>query len=217
MCEIYTQIDNTTMVIDYISSGSSIHAEMVLFGTPINVNVVCNNKISVYELHQKQFFSTIQEYFEFNDFLLGKLSKRQEGADNLLALDYCKNKPEITIGKRVETGEKAVRLQRSVIKLKNVIMYYVLRNREERKVPKLKDIIEQAKTLAAAQNEAMRRRRENMNLDNLKSDSQYMDENQAQQIMQTSEKIKSMLMENDTQLRVLRQKILDNLIRRKDI
>ena len=47
------------MVIDYISSGSSIHAEMVLFGTPINVNVVCHNKIYVYELHQKQFFSTI--------------------------------------------------------------------------------------------------------------------------------------------------------------
>ena len=131
----------------------------------------------------------------------------------MLALDYCKCKKA---NEKVIKDEKSVRLQRSVIKLKNVIMYYVLRNREERKVPKLKDIIEQVKVQNRTQEEAKRRRRENLNLDNLKSDSQYMDENQAQQIMQTSEKIKSMLYENDTQLRVLRQKILDNLIRPKN-
>ena len=37
-----------------------------------------------------------------------------------------------------------MRVQRAVTKLKNAVMYYLIKNREQRKVPKLKDIIEQA-------------------------------------------------------------------------
>lgn len=53
-----------------------------------------------------------------------------------------------------------------------------------------------------------------MSLD-IKSQSQFMDDAQTEQIRESGDKIKQMLLENDGQLRVLRQKIVDNLLRRQ--
>jgi hypothetical protein len=93
------------------------------------------------------------------------------------------------------------------------VLYNVLKNRESRKVPKLKDIIQDAREKQAKANEARRKRKENLSLE-IKSNSQFMDDAQSQQIKEASEKIRNMLVENDGQLRVLRQKIIDNLLRK---
>ena len=62
-------------------------------------------------------------------------------------------------------------------KLKNAVMYYLIKNREQRKVPKLKDIIEQAIAKQKKQNEEKRKRRENISLE-IKSNDQFLDESQ---------------------------------------
>lgn len=55
------------------------------------------------------------------------------------------------------------------------MLYNVLKNRESRKVPKLKDIIQDAREKQAKANEARRKRKENLSLE-IKSNSQFMDD-----------------------------------------
>lgn len=58
------------------------------------------------------------------------------------------------------------------------MLYNVLKNRESRKVPKLKDIIQDAREKQAKANEARRKRKENLSLE-IKSNSQFMDDAQS--------------------------------------
>ena len=62
-----------------------------------------------------------------------------------------------------------------ILKLKNAVMYYLIKNRETRKVPKLKDIIEQAINKQKMQNEERRKKRENLTLE-IKPADKFMDE-----------------------------------------
>lgn len=60
----------------------------------------------------------------------------------MIALDYVQGKTSFFFRGKMMKDQQALHVQRTIVKLKNAIMYYVLRNREQRKVPKLKDIID---------------------------------------------------------------------------
>ena len=47
-------------------------------------------------------------------------------------------------GKATLRGDEAVRASELCLRLKNVIMQMIIKNRETRKVPKLKDILKEA-------------------------------------------------------------------------
>ena len=148
---------------------------MMLFGSEINILAVCKSKVTMYELSRKQFFSIAQQYFEFNSMLLTKLAVIQEGAENLISIDYVAGKTSLLYKDKVLKDAEALRVQRAVTKLKNAVMYYLIKNREQRKVPKLKDIIEQAIAKQKKQNEEKRKRKENITLE-IKSNDQFLDE-----------------------------------------
>lgn len=57
-------------------------------------------------------------------------------------------------------------------------MYYIVRNREQRKVPKLKDIIQASVEKNKKLNEERRKKKENFSLD-IKSSNEFMDPNQS--------------------------------------
>jgi CRP-like cAMP-binding protein len=57
--EVSTIIDNSRLVLDDLTYGSSINGEMMLFGTMMNVNATCATKVIYYEIDQKSFFSVI--------------------------------------------------------------------------------------------------------------------------------------------------------------
>lgn len=85
---ISTMMDNTKMVVEYLTQGSSLNAVMMLFGSKTNVEASCLSKVIVYELRQEKFFEIVEQYFDYNNALLLKLAKIQEGAEDLIALDY---------------------------------------------------------------------------------------------------------------------------------
>ena len=66
-------------------------------------------------------------------------------AGNTRILDFIheRRKIELPTGDYL-LGEEAVRASQLSQKLKNVIMQFILKNRETRKVPKLKDILNEA-------------------------------------------------------------------------
>lgn len=47
---ISTMMDNTKMVLEYLTQGSSLNAVMMLFGSKTNVEASCLSKVTVYEL-----------------------------------------------------------------------------------------------------------------------------------------------------------------------
>ena len=61
-------------------------------------------------------------------------------------LDFIQNKREIKMpnGKKTLEGNEAVHASELCLRLKNVIMQMIIKNRETRKVPKLKDILKEA-------------------------------------------------------------------------
>jgi hypothetical protein len=103
-----------------------------------------------------------------------------------------------------------------ILKLKNAVMFYLLKNREQRKVPKLKDIISQAIAKQKQQNEEKRKRREKLSLTTGPEDKQMTEANQ-KQLKEASDKVKALINDNDYSIRVLKQKIIDKLLRKKKI
>ena len=74
-------------------------------------------------------------------------------------------------------------------------MYYIVRNREQRKVPKLKDIIQSSIEKNKKANEDRRRKKENFSLE-IKSNNEFMDPEQTTQVMNAGRKIKNLIYEN---------------------
>ena len=61
-------------------------------------------------------------------------------------MDFIQNKREIKMpnGNKKLEGSEAVHASELCLRLKNVIMQMIIKNRETRKVPKLKDILKEA-------------------------------------------------------------------------
>ena len=61
-------------------------------------------------------------------------------------LDFIQNKREVKMpnGNKTLKGNEAVHASELCLRLKNVIMQVIIKNRETRKVPKLKDILKEA-------------------------------------------------------------------------
>ena len=79
--------------------------------------------------------------------------------------------------------------------LKNAIIYYIIRKRERRKVPKLKDRIQSSIEKNKKANEDRRRKKENFSLE-IKSNNEFMDPEQTAQVMNAGRKIKNLIYEN---------------------
>jgi hypothetical protein len=90
--EITTIMDGSQMQIDYLTYASVINAWMMLFGSTLNVTATCKSKVICYKLPQTQFFNIVRAYDKFNNMLLFKLAQIQEGAENLINLDYVQGR-----------------------------------------------------------------------------------------------------------------------------
>ena len=109
--------------------------------------------------------------------------------EDAIALDYIPGKATFHNKDKVYKGEEALHVQRLILKLKNAIMYYIVRNREERKVPKLSDILHQAIEKQKKEKEERRRQKQNMTLENLEPEASNLTSSQYEQIEEVGEKI----------------------------
>jgi len=94
-----------------------------------------------------------------------------------------------------------------MLALKNAIMYYIVKARDARKVPKLQEILEQAIERQKRIKEESRKRRQNMTLDQLEPHANYLTDEQFEAIRENAFKVKETAMETDFQLAVLSRKV----------
>lgn len=78
--------------------------------------------------------------------------------------------------------EQAIRAQKAQLALKNAIMYYIVRMRESRKVPKLQDILENAIRQQQKQKSERRKRRQTLKIDDLAQEKSQLTEVQFESI-----------------------------------
>jgi hypothetical protein len=92
-------------------------------------------------LSTDKFFAVLAKYPTFLEKVQALIIQTIGNRDNSIALDYIPGNTTFHHNGRVMKDDEALHIQRIILKLKNAIMYYIVRNREQRKVPKLSDIL----------------------------------------------------------------------------
>jgi len=141
--EITTMMDNgTEMVIERLMQGSSINGQAFLVQDNLDVVARCMTKTTLYMLETSKFFEVLSKYPESSEKIQHEIVEQIGKRENAIALDYIPGKTTYLYKGEQMKDEDALHIQSLILKLKNAIMYYIVRGRELRKVPKLKDILE---------------------------------------------------------------------------
>ena len=72
------------------------------------------------------------------------MSQLISNRENAIALDYVPGKMDVIHKGKQLDRDTSKRAQKAMLALKNAVMYYIVKAREARKVPKLQEILEQA-------------------------------------------------------------------------
>lgn len=86
--------------------------------------------------------------------------------------------------------EKTERARKALLALKNTIYYFILNNRQDRKMPKLKEILFQGIERQKKQQAAKRKMLDSLNIDSIESTADYLTDDQFVQLTQNYDKIK---------------------------
>jgi len=143
MVEILTRMDNEKdFPIEYLRQGSSINSNAFLVNDNLDVQARCPIKTTLYMLETDDFYNTIEKFPEVSELIRDTLNETIGQKENAIALDYVPGSNEFVYNDKVLYGKDTLHVHRISLMLKNAIMYYIVRFREERKVPKLKDILQ---------------------------------------------------------------------------
>ena len=139
-------MDNgTPLIIEKLTRGAIIGSHMFLVADENKVTATCVTSCQIFTLDRTRFTELVVRDPKLLRNLL-KIVKELIAAPAIdLTLDFVQVKERIKCpsGELIE-GEQAMRASNLTQKLKNVIMQMIIKNRETRKVPKLKDILNDA-------------------------------------------------------------------------
>jgi CRP-like cAMP-binding protein len=142
MLEICTEMDNgTQFIIEILPEGSILNPIAFLIEDDCDTINKAGSSCVIYKLDVERF---IEEACKFPDFAFrtallinGQLSDRE----NAIALDYITGDRFLIVNNETWDLEKSERARKALLALKNTIYYFILNNRQERKMPKLKEIL----------------------------------------------------------------------------
>ena len=139
-------MDNgTDFTVEHLAKGSILnaHSFVVLRTMPISARFAVNT--TYYTLTAQRFGDIAAEYPPlrkiYNNIYSAALAARDRNEN---ALDYAssRNVFEGSRGAETLTPTQATNANNTLRNLKNAVMYYIAQNRKERKMPKLKDVLE---------------------------------------------------------------------------
>ena len=89
------------------------------------------------------------------------------------------------------------RANKQLKRFKNAVMYYIELNRKTKKLPKLKDVLEKVIAIERKKQRMKRDMMKNISLDSLEEDSNYLTDEQFEQLKELITKVKAEQKEND--------------------
>lgn len=118
--------------------------------------------------------------------------------ENAVALDYIISKKKAKHGEHPRSD--AVETYRNVltVQLKNAVMHHIVKYREFRRVPKLKDILMMAIEKKKKEMQAARKKQQNMLLDQIGASESQLSDEQYELIQEQIEKINKTLEDHTT-------------------
>lgn len=174
--EIMTTMDGRTdFVIERLSRGSAINPVGFLIEDEIDVSGRVVSNTNVYLIKNADFFKIIQRDMDTLNRVQQTIVQSLANNDNPVSLDYTYGDTNLRHprGHYINPVNK-IRFFNSLLKLKNTIMYFITKNRETRKVPKLKDILGAAIKKKQEEQANKRNRKKAFTLDDLNSKDTYL-------------------------------------------
>jgi len=138
MVEIYTMLENGgEFVIDRLYRGSIINHRSFLLRDKMAVYARCTTPASLYFLTLDKFYEIRAKYPDFHE-NIKVLEDDMVDKEDPIALDYVLNKKK----QEKHKDESTIFYKNYLsVRLKNAVMTHIVKYRELRRVPKLKDIL----------------------------------------------------------------------------
>lgn len=157
-----TTMDNgTPFVLEKLTRGAIIGSHMMLVADENKVTATCVTACQIFTIDRKRFTELVVRDPQLLNDLLERVKQQiaLPAIDLTLDFVFVKDRIELHNGEVIE-GEEAMRASKLSQKLKNIIMLVIIKNRETRKVPKLKDILNDAILRQQKEQAAKRKDRE---------------------------------------------------------
>ena len=145
LVELYTVMDNgIDFQIEHLSKGTIFNPRSFLIGRKMDVSARFAQRTTYYTLTAEKFGDIASEYRSlhdaYNDVVSAALAAKERQTESL---DYIPGRHPFDSGiADMLNEEEKDRCRATLLSLKNAVMYYIARNRKDRKVPKLKDVLE---------------------------------------------------------------------------
>ena len=145
MIELYLIMDNgTELTIEFLETGSVLNPHNMLARRGHNVYARMVQNTKIYFLKRRQMMEVARAYDSFKKVIAYELAYAQnnknQGKEHL---DYIRGSLQYNDGSRTYSMYESKRIFNVTFSAKNAIMYYIMRNRQDRKVKNLRKILEE--------------------------------------------------------------------------
>lgn len=179
MVEIYTTMDNgVTFVIERLHRGSVINHRRIITEDKIDVNARCQMPVTIFYI-QWETMSQIKDRCEVLTRKIDQVETQLFNKDNPIALDYIISR-DATISRNNEKRNRKEQAFRDklTVKLKNAIMFYIVKTRILKRIPNFNEILNMAINKKKREMQAARKRQQEFDLDQLGPEHTYLTDEQ---------------------------------------
>ena len=166
MVEMFTTMDNgAEFSIERLYRGSVFNHNSFLMGDKIDVNARCKTPVTLFYLSTDKMMTVRSTCDKLNE-NLDAIEARLLHKDNPIALDYIISRDPSAVSSR--NVQERRRLNRApeeqayrdklTVKLKNAIMYYIVKTRILKRIPNFNEILDLAINKHKREQKAMRRK-----------------------------------------------------------
>lgn len=192
MVEIYTTMDNgVEFVIERLYRGSVINHRSFITEDKIDVNARCQMPVTLFYIT----WDKMKEIKEESPVLSRKIDAIEVmliNKDNPIALDYIISRDATVMKNNNQTRSRKEQAYRDnlTVKLKNAIMFYIVKTRILKRIPNFNEILNMAINKKKREMHAARRKQQEFDLDQLGPEDTYLTDEQFSLIKEQIEKIK---------------------------
>ena len=214
MVEVYTTMDNgVEFVIERLYRGSVINHRSFISEDKIDVNARCQMPVTLFYI----LWDKMKKITEECPILQKKIDQIEVALinkDNPLALDYIISRDATVLkNKKKRPRKEQARRDNLTVKLKNAVMYHIVKTRILKRIPNFNEILNMAINKKKREMHAARRKQQEFDLDQLGPEDTYLTDEQFSLIKEQIEKIKLTLEDQETKVQSLKMKLF-NLIKK---
>ena len=140
-----TEIDGEDFIIEKLGRGSVINHNSFLLNDQIDVKGKCASAVTVFYISESDF-KAIRKRDKVLDEKVREIEEPLLEKDNCIALDYIISAPSGNnnhIYRPFRDKKEEFRRNLLTVRLKNAVMYYIVKHKEKNRTPKITEVLQQ--------------------------------------------------------------------------